>query len=882
MDILPHFVIVILAVSSLIFFIIIRRNRFKQLRIELYAKREDIVNAANSFRSILRSKSYISKEKYLLWLDHWNHLRSLVKKYSKNKIQIEFENEIKELQVAFENGKDCINEKNQNYISLELTQNTEFFDNIVSHPLSNEQRRVIVTDEKYTLVVAGAGTGKTNTIVAKAGYLIHKRLAKPNEILLLCYGNKAKEEMEKRCKAIFGNKLKVKTFHSLGLEVIADVENKKLSVSKLATDEKLKLPNAIQDYIKKRSKDQDFLQKLTNYFAYHKTPFVSEFEFSSKGEYINFLRNNQIRSLKGDLVKSLEECQIANFLFMNGLDYVYEADYEIPTASRNRRQYRPDFYLPKYGIYIEHFGVDKDNNPAPFLDKREYLEGMDWKQKIHKENGTKLIKTYSWQKHEGILIESLEKSLSSLGVKFNPIDTEQMFDQINSIGLLHPFAKLMATFLNLYKSSGMSIPELLNRSKEFSDFQRLKAFIEIFSFILQDYEEDIGDEIDFNDMIIKAEKYVKNGEYNLKIRYILVDEFQDISQSRYRFLKALVQQNNDVKLFCVGDDWQSIYRFTGSDISIMTDFNRYFNPSERLGLCTTFRCDDQLCEFSNKFILKNPNQIKKLLNSHRKSCNPSVTLVWKELVDDKITAILKEISDLEKRAIVFIIGRYNHQEPKNLDQLRETYPNLDIRFTTAHSSKGREADYVIVIGLTCRGYAFPSQIEDDPILDLVLSKKATTSNAEERRLFYVAVTRAKKHVYLVASKKNPSSFAREIETGDYNVAIEGISERKVACPECETGVILPRNGRLGLFFSCSNYPYCRYKPNLCPQCRRGFLHKQDKNQFAEHYVCSNPECSFKATKCPWCQNGYLVERSGRYSKFYGCSNYPTCKYTRSI
>ena len=96
------------------------------------------------------------------------------------------------------------------------------------------------------------------------------------------------------------------------------------------------------------------------------------------------------------------------------------------------------------------------------------------------------------------------------------------------------------------------------------------------------------------------------------------------------------------------------------------------------------------------------------MNSHQKSSNPSVTLLWTESVDDKITAILKDISDLEKRAKVFIIGRYNHQEPKNSYRLRETYPDLDIRFTTAHSSKGREADYVIVIGLKCKGYTFPS------------------------------------------------------------------------------------------------------------------------------------------------------------------------------
>lgn len=383
-------------------------------------------------------------------------------------------------------------------------------------------------------------------------------------------------------------------------------------------------------------------------------------------------------------------------------------------------------------------------------------------------------------------------------------------------------------------------------------------------------------------MIIKAEEYVAKGIYRSEFKYILVDEFQDISYSRLRLLKALLTQNPSAKLFCVGDDWQSIYRFTGSDVSIMTDFERHFDSSERLKLDKTFRFDKKLCDFSTKFILKNRNQIKKQLTSNVESVDPSVTLLWSDTIKDTISEVLKRIeSSEEKGAQVFIIGRYNHQRPTNLNQFREEYPKLDIDYITAHSSKGKQSDYVIVIELISQGYAFPSQIEDDPVLYLVLAKKELMPNAEERRLFYVAVTRAKKHVYLIASKKNPSTFACEIASGDYEVRIEGRrGETDVLCPECKTGVIMLRRGEFGDFYSCSNYPYCEYKPYMCPQCGKGFLY--ENGRFASYYICSNEDCSFKRKKCPRCKDGYLIVRSGRYSKFLGCSNYPACKYTRSL
>ncbi|MHA1974590.1 MAG: topoisomerase DNA-binding C4 zinc finger domain-containing protein [Candidatus Hodarchaeales archaeon] len=212
-----------------------------------------------------------------------------------------------------------------------------------------------------------------------------------------------------------------------------------------------------------------------------------------------------------------------------------------------------------------------------------------------------------------------------------------------------------------------------------------------------------------------------------------------------------------------------------------------------------------------------------------------------------------------------------------MSALRRNYPKLKIEYYTIHSSKGKQADYIIILGLTSGKYSFPSQIEDDPVLNLVLSDKESISNAEERRLFYVALTRAKKHVYLLANRKTPSSFAVELEEKDYKIEIIGESPKAgTHCPQCKTGVIVPKWSQNGQFYACNNYPYCKYIAKRCPNCGEGFLSKK-----GFRYICSNDRCSTNLEICPRCRDGYLVQRSGR-TKFLGCSNYPDCRYTESL
>jgi DNA helicase-4 len=329
-------------------------------------------------------------------------------------------------------------------------------------------------------------------------------------------------------------------------------------------------------------------------------------------------------------------------------------------------------------------------------------------------------------------------------------------------------------------------------------------------------------------------------------------------------------------------DWQAIYRFTGSDISLMRNFEREFGHSDLHRLDRTFRYNNQINDLSSKFILKNPKQIPKSLTPNSSTDSNCVWIHQTESPKEEVVRrILHEVAGQcgGKGASVLMLGRFNHLAPTSMSELAREFPGLSMKYLTIHRSKGLEADYVIILGLESGKLGFPSRITDDPLLELVLSEPEGFRDAEERRLFYVAVTRARKAVHLVAPPIRSSTFVQELVSDGYNVAVNGKAEVvQMACPLCETGIIVPREANREAYV-CSHSPYCTYTPPLCPKCKQGFMLGAGDGAAPR---CTNPRCGNVGQWCPSCKAGLQVVRRGPWGQFLGCSRYPDCTQKTSI
>jgi DNA helicase-4 len=780
---------------------------------------------------------------------------------------------------------------NNAFVRCELRAWKEFFDTFEKYPLSGEQREAIVHEEDATLVVAGAGSGKTSAIAGKVGYLLRRGFASTEEILLLAFTRKAANELEERIERLFRVPVKVRTFHALGLEIIGAATGRKPALWREAEDEKAKqatFKGLVEDLV---ASDRVFAATFAALQVYHRVPYRSAWDFANAGDYYAYLKSTETISLKGERMRSQEEVEVANFLTLNGVRYEYERPYEIDTRTPSRRQYKPDFFLPDHRIYIEHFAVDEAGSPPPWFttrDRQRYVEDLEWKRRTHQDNRTTLIETYSWQRRQGKLQQALQTALERAGVKLCPVPGEKVLADLNAAGRIDPFYELLATFLSLFKSGGHTLGEVESRVPGGPGRERFTLFLRVFVAVFERYTALLASrkEIDFDDMIVLATEHVRSGRYRGGFRYIVVDEFQDIARGRAKLIRGLRSQVDDCKLFCVGDDWQSIYRFTGSDLSLMTRFADHFGPTRQTALETTFRFPDRLARFSSTFVLKNKAQIRKSLLTPRRDDRPPVKVYLTEGEEDSLPGVLGDIARerRQERTTVFVLNRYRYQA-KGEDyqrQLRLDYPTLDVRFLTAHSSKGLEADHVIVDNLRCGRYGFPTEIVDDPVLSLVLAHPDAHEHGEERRLFYVAITRSRHRVSLIADAARRSCFVEEILADNaYEKEVAGQEGRLAeGCPSCGRGTLLERNSSNGVFFSCSNFPFCSYTEEACPECRKGRVRRHP------NLTTTCEVCGRQGRVCPACRKGLFILKNGPYGRFYGCNLYKaevnSCSHTENI
>lgn len=763
----------------------------------------------------------------------------------------------------------------------------KIFDNINGFSLDEDQRRAVLCDPKSNLVIAGAGSGKTLTICGRVKYLIEEKGFSPNDILLLSYSSASAQDLAKKISNVSAD-VKVKTFHALGLEILNDYYGKKKAIEE-----------QFLAYIKKYFDEElinnpSIIETVFNYFGYYLYSDTVSKKYENDGELFEDLKksdfttlkdrcenselvNGSYETIKKEYVKSYEELVIANFLYVNGINYQYERAYEYDTSTPDKRQYTPDFYLTDYHIYLEHYGVDINGKTPQYTKEEEakYIESMNWKRKIHAEMNTVCLETYSYQFKNGTIFENLKKQLIASGIELKPLQQDKINACINNIiqgKEFTSFINLVATFLNLYKAKykdNTSFDKLLENKfpSEYAN-DRSQVFIAICRAIYDYYILSIREQgkIDFDDMILQATEVVNNLK-SYKYKYIIVDEFQDISQSRAKFLQSLIK-HGDSKMFAVGDDWQAIYRFAGCDISIFLCFDKYFEDTVKNYITSTHRNSQELQNVVEPFITANPEQYIKHIKSDLHQEYP-VRVVYHN--GDKVVAFdqaLKEIETINPSASVLVLGRNRHDiddmisrriQVRNYDEIiHSDYRFMQISYKTVHQSKGLECDYVILISGEDAVSGFPNQIEDDDLLSLVLDKKGEYRFAEERRLFYVALTRTKSIVYLLSDKNRPSEFVKEIEerVKIENSEILSVNDENSNCPWCKSGKLVIREARRQAFYGCSNYPYCKYTINDM-----------------KAVVINN--------RCPSCGD-FLVVRNGKNGKFIGCHNYPRCRYTKDF
>ncbi|HEY5370497.1 MAG TPA: UvrD-helicase domain-containing protein [Hanamia sp.] len=838
------------------------REEARQKLFDFFKTKLDSIKTANSkFAKHLDLKTgYFTNNQLTFWKRQQTNLFSEIKGKQFEKIQLSGE-EVKSIAVFtdyFNNAGKLRDDFNKLFVKEELKKYSTIFDSIEGNKLDTQQRIAVVTDEDNNIVIAGAGSGKTTTIVGKVNYIIDRYKVAPEEILLISFTNKSASTLAGRID-IEG--IEAKTFHKFGKDIIVEAEGIQPSIFDEAQFKPL-----LTRYFSELIKNESYLSKVTNYFTNFLKPVKSQFEFDNQGDYIQYIKDKNFRTYKlkevpargrttykMEVVKSIEECKIANHLLFNGVKYEYEFPYEHDTANETYRQYKPDFTVMQNGerIYIEHFAVSKNGSVPNFFAKegetyeeakKRYWEKIDWARQLHESNETTLIETYSYEMSENILFENLTQHLQESGITLRPKSPEEIWQIISETAKdeVNSFITLFGTFITLMKSNNYSINDVINRNKQTKEefFRKRNAlFIEIIKPIFERYESHLRErnEIDFSDMINKASKHIASGKHKRKFSYVLIDEFQDISIGRYQLIKAIKTNNPSCKLFCVGDDWQSIYRFSGSDIALFKEFENYFGFTVKSKIETTYRFHNPLINLSSEFIQKNPNQAKKELRGTSNTRNTEFKIQYSVTENQDDTNALQNIFNqllatnepIEDKEI-FILGRYGF----DIDRIKnengffridketgiisysikteEETKKLKAQFMTVHKAKGLEADIIIVLNCNSGKYGFPSEMSDDEVLNLLLSEADQFENGEERRLFYVAMTRAKENVYFVADSSFKSKFIAELE-------IESGQSLNKKCPTCKTADVVlrktgtARNGNTYKFYGCSNYLYgCEY------------------------------------------------------------------------
>ncbi len=708
--------------------------------------------------------------------------------------------------------------------------------------LDEQQVEAVVACEDAQLVLASAGSGKTMSLLAKIEYL-HRELDIPAEkILAISFTKKTVEELIERCSV---KNVEFRTFHALGNSILQEHQSEYLAKRRLISESQIL--EFLWTRLLELCKDTGFARMVNDYVLFYYSTPVAPGDFNNysqkirlnrlylrstilaekmKQNYNAISKNHRATALNGEQVRNKEEELLANWLYIHQISYEYRR--EISGLKQ-----RADFTIGD--VYLDIFALDQNGNS---LLGAEYQKVVSLRRKRYRRNKLKQIELHSWEWGALVAFERLVRNLQKYGINPQRRPELEILRTVQKYygSEFERFLKQLATFLSLYKNGLHDMAKIRQRVARFSKYEKYRAtlFLDIFERLFADYSDYLEQNrlYDFADMINDATELVRSEQSCMSgYEYILLDEVQDLSPNRLRLVREILQKNPRCRLFAVGDDWQSIYRFTGSNLELIECFESYFGRHVRRSLIeTTHRFGSPTIEKSSGFVQKNPAQASKKVRGLRVETPIKIILSEPDMQNrqselDGFRKALKDMLEVYSedellRMKLQIISRFNHDlkfieaapeikiDGERVAWRLESGKLLRFEFCSIHKSKGITRDIVIVLNMNDDLMGMPAQRENDPLIDMLLSDREKYPFAEERRLFYVALTRARRATYLIAKAKKPSPFLLELSS-------ELGESRKNRCPRCELGELIRKETKFGNFQYCSNYFYgCNYAKRI--------------------------------------------------------------------
>jgi len=672
--------------------------------------------------------------------------------------------------------------------------------------LDDEQQTAVVTDDKHNLVVAAAGSGKTEVLITRIAYLIARKpdRVRPNRILAIAYQRKAVEEIERRLRERYnlGN-VEVKTFHKLGKDILEESGKEFRRTDIIDQNKKHEI---MQNIFKHKVKNEPEYYDL--FLKFVKTLHDKEIMEGdkTKDDVLTYARERTYFSIDNTRVNSRAEKEILDFFLTNKLNekatsVKYEPDID---------GFRPDFYLPEYDIFIEHWALNKNGEVPEWFSQttQEYRTAMDLKKKWFSGHGKLLVETFAYEYDEGNperFIEILKtRMIAKLQAKYDRDFkfTLKSYEEIVDVAWQSYRTPVddIVNFITTAKTYGLVPERIADRLRKDKWTRKQLAFGNLTLPIYFAYEEDLQEhgKIDFEDMINRAIAELEKSP-NLRADvydHILIDEYQDISAQRYKLIKKLMERNPRCRLFCVGDDWQSIMGFSGSNLNFFVNFEQYFENPAITKISTNYRSIKTIVDAGADLIKNNTScQIQKPTMSNCRDVKPIKVLrsphreeyeknYHRQTAEDCLGRIITYLKNGYSPKDILVLSRCMRTrigrgyrflsiirifiEKAKENGIRLAYENVDahkkIRLLTAHKSKGLEAKIVFILNATKGTYGFPCEIEDPSIYEPARENyPPQDQKEEERRLFYVAMTRAMEDLYIYTWEPAKSEFLEEIE-----------------------------------------------------------------------------------------------------------------------